>query len=137
MHARPGSGLTEAAGIEEALDALAYRETPGVVLAAHAFGAHLSGQALAATKLLELAFPAHRRGAGYSWTGTGETRRRPLPPTLRLRRPPSSSRSSSPTSSARQPLVTRTPSPSPPRRRAATSAASSAWVAISSTATPL
>ena len=76
--------------------------------------------------------PRRPRAAAYA----GLTRRPPSGSTLSARRPSTSSFSSSPTSSRRQPCATRSSSPCSPRRSEPTSADSSAWVAISSTATP-
>ena len=56
-------GLVEAAGIEQALDALAHGELAGGVLARDALGpAHLARELLAAAQLVELGLPRHRQG---------------------------------------------------------------------------
>jgi hypothetical protein len=61
--ARDGAGLVEAAGVEEALDALAHGELAGGVLARDALGpAHPAGELLAASQLVELGLPRHRQG---------------------------------------------------------------------------
>jgi hypothetical protein len=50
----------EAAGVEEAVDALAHREPPGRVLARHTLlAAHAAGERLAAAQLIEFGLPPH------------------------------------------------------------------------------
>ena len=59
--ARERAGLVEAAGIEQALHALAHGELAGGVLARDALGAaHLARELLAAAQLVELGLPRHR-----------------------------------------------------------------------------
>src|SRR5258705_205154 len=58
--ARQGPGLVEAAGVQQALHALAHRELAGGVLARDALGpAHLACELLAAAQLVELGLPGH------------------------------------------------------------------------------
>ena len=60
-HARERARLVEAAGVEQALDALAHGELAGGVLARDALGAaHLPRELLAAAQLVELGLPRHR-----------------------------------------------------------------------------
>jgi hypothetical protein len=61
--ARDGAGLVEAAGIEQALHALAHGELAGGVLARDALGpAHPARERLAAAQLVELGLPGHADG---------------------------------------------------------------------------